>query len=190
MTCGCSSKIWHCTRSHYENTSARCLTWSTSYRARILWYALRQICHGIIFTNDNRPRPHHLLNNLLDPAKLFFFLLPSVFFLQGSPEAFSFMIAARVCFGTPGSSCSCSILFAQNLELFLPLHLVLPLLLSFWINLTLNANFSDNSDSQYTVTGKVLTANSFAKANLWWLHYPDWKDSIFSDRLDDQNYHL
>ena len=76
-------------------------------------------------------------------------------------------------FGTPGGSFSCSILFAQNLELFLPLHLVLPLLLSFWINLTLNANFSDNSDSQYTVTGKVLTANSFAKANLRRLDHPD-----------------
>ena len=180
MTCGCSSKIWHCTRSSYENASTRCLTWSTSYRARILLYALRQICHGIIFTNDNRPRPHHLLNNLLDPAKLFFFLLLSVFLLQDSSEAFSFLIAARVFFGTPGSSCSCSILFAQNLELLLHLHMEFPLLPSFWIKLTLNANFSDNSDSQYTVLGKVLTANSFAKANLRMPDHHDWKDSIFS----------
>ena len=83
-------------------------------------------------------------------------------------------------FGTPGSSCSCSILFAQNLELLLHLHMEFPLLPSFWIKLTLNANFSDNSDSQYTVLGKVLTANSFAKANLRRLDHPDWKDSIFS----------
>ena len=54
-----------------------------------------------------------------------------------------------------------------------------PLLPSFWIKLTLNANFSDNSDSQYTVTGKVLTANSFAKANLRRLH-----QLIFNENYD------
>ena len=112
-------------------------------------------------------------SQLLDPAKLFFSLLLSVLFLQDSPEAFSFMIAARVFFCSPGSSCSCSILFAQNLELPLHLHLGLPLLPSFWIKLTLNANFSDNSGSQYTVLGKVLTANSFANPNLRRLDHPD-----------------